>query len=275
MSPAESGTEPATFSEMFVKCRLGCVALAGAGLLLMLSFTPLRANDSTLSVGSNHDFAGSYTSTPQGNDATTNKYPASSCSNVWLETIVERRSWTDPILLTLSNVQFTVCVTTNGHLAAWNCTNSPAPGYGWTEMPDTQLASAQFARVTLQAIYNRDVNGFYYFRVWLNGTLSENPQTWYATEGIAQKQFGNLPAPVHSIIDELVVTPLSIIIPNARRTVNDVTSLDNRVWATSDLSSPLSWQVVSTNLSGAVGSWLFTDSDTISYPDRFSPASVP
>jgi hypothetical protein len=278
---------------MFVKCRLGCVTLAGAGLLLTLSSTPLRAEDSTLGVGSNHDYAGSYTNgfpifgpdrfAPQAKGATNNKFAASRCSNVWLETIVERRYWTDPILLTLTNVQFTLRVTTNGHLAAWNCTNSPARGNGWTEMLDTKVGSAQYALVKLQAIYNRNVNGFFYFRVWLNGTLSVNPQTWYATEGTTQKKLGDLPAPGHSIIDDLAIAPPSISIPNATRNVDaslqlnlqGMPSLDHRVWAISDLSSALSWRVVSTNLSGADGSWLFTDSDTDSYPGRFYRATPP
>jgi hypothetical protein len=272
---------------MFVKCKLGCVALAGAGLLLTLSSTPLRADDSTLGVGSNHDSAGSYangfpifgphTFARQANGATNNKFAASSCLNVWLETIVERRHWTDPILLTLTNVQFTLRVTTNGHLAAWNCTNSPGPGNGWTEMLDTKLGSAQFDRVKLQAIYNRNGNGFFYFRVWLNETLSVNPQTWYAIDSATQKQFGDLTAPSHSIIDDLAVTPPSIIIANATRNADaglqlnlqGMPSLDHRVWASSDLSSALSWQVVATDIPGADGSWLFTDSDTDSYPRRF------
>jgi hypothetical protein len=278
---------------MFVNCKLGCLALAGAGLVLTLSATPLHADDSALGVGSNHDYAGSHTNglpvfgpdgiAPRANGATTNKFAASSCSNEWLETTVERRHWNDPILLTLTNALFTLRVTTNGHLAAWNCTNSPAPGNGWTEMLDTKLASNRLARVELQTIYNRKVNGFFYFRVWLNGTLSVNPQTWYAIEGTTQKRFGDLPAPSHSIIDDLAVTPPSIIIPHATRNVDaglqlnlqGMPGLDHRVWAISDLSSALSWQVDSANLSGADGSWLFTDADadTDSYPRRFYRAT--
>jgi len=274
---AENGTNLARFSEMFVKCRLRCVALAGAGLLLTLSPALLRADDSTLGVGS------SGTSAPQAKRATTNKFAASSCKNVWLETTVPRRYWTDPILLTLTNVQFTLCVTTNGHLAAWNCTNSPSPGDGWTEMLDTKLGSAKSARVELQAIYNRNVSGFFYFRVWLNGTLSVNPQTWYAIEGTTQKQFGDLPAPDNIIVDDLAVTPPSITIPNATRNVDAVSrlnlqgmqSLGHRDWAISDLSSTLPWLVVSSDHSRADASWLFTDSARDSYPSRFYRVTAP
>jgi hypothetical protein len=52
-------------------------------------------------------------------------------------------------------------------------------------------------------------------------------------------------------------------------------SLDHRVWAASDLSSPASWQVISTNLSGPDGSWQITDTNTAAQADRFYRASLP
>jgi len=251
------------------------------------------ADDSMMGVITNSDYTDSYTNgfpifgphtlALQINGAITNRFASSSDPNVWMDTIVEGRYWTDPIFLSLSNTQFALCVTTNGRLAAWNCTNPPALGNGWTEMLDTSLASNQFARLTVQAVYNRDVNGFFYFRVWLDGIPSVNPQTWYATADTAQNRFGDILAQGHFIMDDVVVTSPAIAISDIARNVNGsiqlscqgMPSLDHRVWATGDLSSPLSWQVISTNLSGADGSWQFTDPNTGVYQNRFYRATLP
>jgi hypothetical protein len=259
----------------------------------MTDATGWFADDSMMGVITNYDYADSYASgfpiygphtlALQVDGAITNRFASSRYSNVWMDTIVEGRYWTDPIFLTLSNTQFALCVTTNGHLAAWNCTNPPAPGNGWTEMPDTSLAANQFARVTVQAVYDRDVNGFFYFRVWLDGVPSLNPQTWYATADTSRNQFGDLLARGHFIMDDLVVTSPVITISGISRDVNGsielncqgMPSLEHRIWAASDLTSPSSWQVISTNLSGANGAWQFTDPNASGYPARFYRATIP
>lgn len=218
----------------------------------------------------------------QVNGALTNTFAASSDSTVWLDAIVEGTYWTDPVFLTLSNTQFAVCVTTNGHLAVWNCTNPPVAGNGWTELQDTSLAPDQFARLTVQAAYNRDANGFFYFRVWLDGTPSVNPQTWYATADTTQNNFGNVLAQGWFVMDDLVVTlpviTLSNIVRNADSSVQfdcqGMPSLTHRVWATSQLS-PASWQVISTNLSGPDGSWQVVDTNAGGYASRFYRATLP
>jgi hypothetical protein len=251
------------------------------------------ADDAMMGVVTNYDYSESYTNgfpifgphtlALQVVGAISNRFASSSFSNVWLDAIVEGRYWTDPILLTLSNAQFALCVTTNGHLAAWNCTNPPAPGNGWTEMLDTSLAPNQFARVTVQALYNRDANAFFYFRVWLDGAPSVNPQTWFATADPTQNHFGDLIAQGHFILDDLVVTSPAVTITHITRNADGsirmscqgMPSLTHRVWASGDLSSPVSWQVLSTNLSEADGSWQFTDQNAGVYPERFYRATLP
>jgi hypothetical protein len=62
---------------------------------------------------------------------------------------------------------------------------------------------------------------------------------------------------------------------NLQLNLQGLSSLDHRVRAAGDLSSALSWNVVSTRLSGADASWLFTDSYSDSYPGRFYRATSP
>ena len=113
----------------------------------------------------------------QVDGAVTNRFSASPNTNVLVDMMVQARYWTDPVMLNLSNTPFALCVTTNGHLAVWNCTNPPALGNAWTELLDTTIASNQFIRVTVDASYIRDANGEFYYRVWVNGAPSTVPQT--------------------------------------------------------------------------------------------------
>jgi hypothetical protein len=279
-----NGAQTIPYSESFESYSNGSSMTAVSGWF---------ADDSMMGVITNYDYTESYTNglpifgphtlELQVDGAITNRFASSSFSNVWLDTILEGRYWTDPIFLTLSNTQFALCVTTNGHLAAWNCTNPPAPGNGWTEMLDTSLSAGQFARVTVQAVFNRDANGFFYFRVWLDGVASVKPQTWFATADTTQNHFGNVIAQGHFIMDDLVVASPVITISDITRTENGgvqmscqgMPSLNHRIWASGDLSSPLTWQVISTNLAGANGSWQFTDPGAGGYRERFYRATLP
>jgi uncharacterized repeat protein (TIGR03803 family) len=45
------------------------------------------------------------------------------------------------------------------------------------------------------------------------------------------------------------------------------------VQATTDLTPPISWETISTNLAGADGSWQFTDTNATSFPSRFYRSS--
>jgi hypothetical protein len=219
----------------------------------------------------------------QVDGAVTNRFSPSADTNVWVDMMVQGQYWTDPLLLTLSNAPFALCVTTNGHLAVWNCTNPPAAGSGWTELLDTSIASNQFVRVTLEAAYNRDANGEFHYRVWVNGTPSTNPRTWYAAADTNQNYFGDILAQGRFALDDLVVTvpavTLSGVARNADGSVNllcrGMPGLTHRIWTTTNLLSSSSWQCISTNLAGADGSWQFTDTNTPNYPWRFYRASLP
>lgn len=247
------------------------------------------AEDSRMGVITTNDYnysgafpiPGAHQQVLQVDGAVTNRFSPSADSLVWLDMIMQGEYWTDPIMLTLSNTPFAFCVTTNGHLTVWNCTNPPAPGNGWTELKDTSIASNQFIRVTVEADYNRDVNGQFYYRTWVNGTPSMNPQTWYAAANTNQNYFGDFVAQGRFAMDDLVVTVPVIAITNVTYNPNNsinlycrgMPGLTHRIWATTTLAET-SWQPISTNTAGADGTWQLTDTNTAG-SQRFYRASLP
>jgi hypothetical protein len=216
----------------------------------------------------------------QVDGAVTNRFSPSAFSNVWVDFMFESKYWTDPIMPVLSNTPVALCVTTNGHLAVWACTNPPLQGNGWTELQDTTTGSNQFTRVTLQANYNRDSNGEYYFRVFQNGVASVNPYTWYATTDTNRNYFGDFVALGRFGLDDLVVTVPTISISrveqgpgnSVRLFCQGMPGLSHRVWTTTSLLQP-SWHVISTNLAGADGSWQVMDN--VAGTSKFYRATLP
>ena len=214
--------------------------------------------------------------------AATNLFSPSALSNVWVDMIVQAKYWTDPILPAPSNTPVAFCITTNGHLALWNRTNPPAAGNGWTELLDTSIASNQFIRVTLEAAYSGSANGPSYFRAWVNGVLSANPQSWYAGADTNQNHFSGLLAQGRFAMDDLVVTEPVVAITNLLRAAGSLTlsgqgmpGLTHRLWAATNLAAPVSWQSIATNPAAASGAWRFTDTNWPDYPSRFYRVSLP
>ncbi len=247
--------------------------------------------DSQMAIVMTNSYTNSYTGffpipSPQGqvlqvDGAVTNRFSPSTNPNVWVDFIMEAKYWTDPILPTPTNTPFALCITTNGQLAVWNCTNPPAPGSGWTSLADTSIASNQFVRVTIEADYNRDINGEFYYRLWLNGTPSLNPQTWYAAANTNENYFGDFVAQGRFALGDLVVTEPVISIDNIAENATGVTlscegmpGLPHRVWATTNLPQ-FFWLPISTNIADANGAWQFTDTNTATYSTRFYRASLP
>ena len=216
------------------------------------------------------------------NGAVTNRFSAPAATNVAVDLMVQAQYWTDPLPPVLTNTPFAFIVTTNGHLAVWNETNPPAAGNGWTPLLDTSIASNQFTRVTVEAAYNRDVNGEYYYRVWVNGTASTNPQTWYASAATNQNQLGDVMAQGYFALGDLVVTPPAPGVTGAVRTNGNMNvactglpGLAHRVWGAASLAPPIAWVALATNAAGTNGVWTFTDTNTAGYPQKFYRASLP
>jgi alpha-tubulin suppressor-like RCC1 family protein len=144
----------------------------------------------------------------QINGTVTNRFCPSFYSNVWVDVILQASPPTNPADQSppaLTNVSFALFVTTNRHLAVWNCTNPPAAGNGWTELLDTDVVSNQFFRVTIQAGYTPDTNGIFYYNLWINGLASTNPQSRYAAADSSQPWFGQIVASGNFLMDDLVV----------------------------------------------------------------------
>jgi SNF family Na+-dependent transporter len=78
-----------------------------------------------------------------------------------------------------------------------------------------------------------------------------------------------------------VVTPLvSHVARNANGSVTlgfvGLPNTTTRIWAASNLASPIFWQPIFTNTSTTTnGTWQFTDTNTIHFPERFYRFSTP
>ncbi len=142
------------------------------------------------------------------NGTVTNRFYPSYYTNLWADMILQAVPWTNSVPPTptdVANASFALYVTTNRHLAVWNCLNPPTPGNGWTELLDTDLAPNQFYRVTVKADYTPDANGTIYYSLWVNGVASSNPQARYAAADSSQPWFGDIIARGHFYLDDLVV----------------------------------------------------------------------
>lgn len=219
----------------------------------------------------------------QVDGAVTNRFSPSTDEDVLVDMILEGQYWTDPLMVTFTNAAIAWCVTTNGHLAVWNCTNPPSGGNGWTELADTSIVSNQYVRVTMEADYNRDINNEFYYRFWVNSAPSTSPRTWYAAADTNQNYFGDLVAQGRFALDDLVVTVPAMVLTNIQHNPDGSVSLSGRglpglphyLSATTNLSQSSSWQFVSTNMAGADGSLQFKDATASNYPSRFYRASLP
>jgi hypothetical protein len=165
--------------------------------------------DAAVVIATNYPYGGTYPiSGPQQqalsiNGTVTNLFLPSFYTNVWVDLIVQASPLAGPPPVPAS-ASFAVCVTTNGNLAVWNCTNPPATGNGWTELLDAPAATGQFMRLTVQANYAPDPNGIFYYSVWVNGLPSTNPAARYAAADSSQPWFGQLVASGNFLMDDLV-----------------------------------------------------------------------
>jgi hypothetical protein len=49
----------------------------------------------------------------------------------------------------------------------------------------------------------------------------------------------------------------------------------NRLWATADLTPPVVWSPVSTNVASSAGTWQVTDTTAVGWTNRFYRTSMP
>jgi hypothetical protein len=143
-------------------------------------------------------------------------------SNIWVDMIMECRQWIDlgePIAD--PNAQFSVYITTNNHLSVWHCvnpSNMPLTNI-WTDLPDTNISSNQFARLTVQGSYTREINNCFKFRLWLNGTALTNPATWYYTASTNNNYLNRVTASGIFHMDDLAVQIVDPLNPGGWQTI--------------------------------------------------------
>ena len=166
----------------------------------------VATNNYTNSYNGTFPMPGPHQKVLQITGAATNRFCPSFYTNVWVDLILECKHWANsalPTADTVTNSQFALCITTNRHLAVWNCTNAATHANGWTELLDTDVASGQYCRLTIQAEYQ--TNGAFCHSVWLNGIASTNPLPRYTTADASQPWFASLVAQGSFSMDDLVV----------------------------------------------------------------------
>jgi alpha-tubulin suppressor-like RCC1 family protein len=139
------------------------------------------------------------------NGPVTNSFCPSFYTNVWVDALVQATVPTNAVPVP-TNAAFAVCMTTNGRLAVWNCTNPPAAGNGWIELEDVSLGTNQVFRVTTGADYTPDANGMFYYSIWVNGVAATNPAARYASADASQPWFGDIVADGSFVMETLAVT---------------------------------------------------------------------
>jgi len=216
------------------------------------------------------------------NGAVTNSFSPPANQSLLMDAMIQAKYWTDPQLPALSNAPLAFCVTTNGRLAVWNCLAPPAPAVGWTELADTSIGSNDFARVTVEMDFQRDRFGDYYFRVWVDGVVSTNPQTWYAATETNQSTIGGIVAQGSFALDDLVVAAPTLSLSSiewqggaVNLTGDGAPGLAQRIWAADALATPVVWRVVATNEPSVSGGWSFLDTTAAGAAARFYRASLP
>ena len=139
---------------------------------------------------------------------TNNFWNGAAYSNIWMDLILECRQWTDANAPDVgADAQFAVCITTNNHLSVWHCLDPSNPSLGnvWTELPDTNIGSNQFIRLTVQGNYTIETNNCFKFMLWVNDVAVTNPAIWFYSASTNNNYFDNVTAQGWFHIDDLVL----------------------------------------------------------------------
>jgi len=195
----------------------------------MIGTNSWYADTAAMAVVTTNNYTNTYTGTfpiagphqmaLQINGSATNRFCPSFYTNVWVDVILECKYWTNTVLPTadtVTNSQFALCITTNRHLAVWNCTNAPTRGNGWTELLDTDVGSNQYCRITIKADYSTSAPSYY--SVWLNGIASITPKARYTTADASQPWFSDIVGQGRFCVDDLMVgtnKPFSAILASS------------------------------------------------------------
>jgi sugar lactone lactonase YvrE len=92
-----------------------------------------------------------------------------------------------------------------------------------------------------------------------------------SSSGSVTSQVATVTVLLRPSITSLVPQPNGTVVLSLTGTPNS----SNRVWVTSDLTPPVAWAPISTNVAGADGRWQCTDSNAVGCSTRFYRASMP
>lgn len=129
-------------------------------------------------------------------------------ANVWVDLMLECKTWNQAQPPQAGpGVQFGIHVNANDRLAVWHCPDpAGAPLVNaWTELAEAEVVPDEWIRVTLEIDYTRDVNDFFYLRLWTNGVPVTNTYEWFATANTNDNYFSDLSTMGKFRLDDLVV----------------------------------------------------------------------
>jgi hypothetical protein len=170
--------------------------------------------------------------------------------------------WTQP---KSTNTYWGQSVTFSALVEAW-----PVPSYQWrvngTNLYDgshvstsvTYYVGGQSYQLTLNGVTVADVGSYRLFLSNHWDTALSDPAT-LTVDLIPPAISSVLPQPDGSVTLNLTGTPYST----------------NRLWATADLTPPVVWSPVSTNVASSAGTWQVTDTTAVGWTNRFYRTSMP
>jgi hypothetical protein len=125
-------------------------------------------------------------------------------TNVCVDMLLACRRWTDAPPEQPSDIQFGVGVTSNGHVAVWH--GQIGSTNRWTELTDVTVNTNAYLRLTALADYNRNPQGWFGFRLWINSAPVTQPTNWFATANTNRNFLGSIAVIGPGQVDDLVVS---------------------------------------------------------------------
>jgi len=141
-----------------------------------------------------------------GKDVAVDFAGTESQSNVWVDLLVECIPGGEdgPPTLPGQDEQFAAHVTSSNGLAVWNTEG----GGVWTVLPDVNLTSGQWARLTINLDYAAEPNRY---RLWIDDVAVTNPRTWFVSGATNANRISSVQALGQYRLDDLVVDDYDVL----------------------------------------------------------------
>jgi hypothetical protein len=125
-------------------------------------------------------------------------------TNVCVDMLVACVPWSREPPEPPSDAHFAVGVASNRHVAVWHGTIGSTNR--WTELTAVTVNTNAYLRLTAQADYARNPQGWFGFRLWINGEPVTQPTNWFATASTNSNFLGSIAFSGPGQADELVVS---------------------------------------------------------------------